>query len=418
MNDPCQLVPKPKSPLTRRLGGLLLATLTVSLVPMLYGAGLTISGVPSALACSAGSAPVPTDGVSAFHVLRGEAVEQLAVANDGFFVIDVTGVFASPEDLRASIVVGVSNAAGEPVAGSLHTFSSTTGLYWLADTTLVDGTYTATVSAPSRPELAAESVQLAAKGTPSKLELPSLEPRKWLDVHQLTGGRSLTCNAPGGCGPLQFGELEESSPGLDLRVFPSTPLNGQVYWVVDVESADSSDAQIYWSGESLFTRNGDETGVEFHFAKTLPEYCAVVTVRDLRNDQRLTSAPICWKPGPAQVDDRTDIIAGCPEAPSPALRAVWCRHHADLNQCRGVTGDVIPGTAGTAGTAEGGDNPALPANAGAAGVPHTGAIAEGDGARDEASSACGVGHSRGASSLGGAGLVALAALVIRRRRRP
>jgi len=42
---------------------------------------------------------------------------------------------------------------------------------------------------------------------------------------------------------LRFGDLEETSPGVDLRVLPSAPINGRLYWEIDVESADAADAE-------------------------------------------------------------------------------------------------------------------------------------------------------------------------------
>ena len=388
----------------------LLAGFTWVMVPALYGADLAI-GVRSALACQ----PQPP-GITAVRVVNGESTRPLAVANDGFFMIAVTGTFGEPAGALTQLAVEVTNSAGEVVSGSLH------GLSWVADAPLAEGPYTAKVTvstpAPGHPQPIEITQALEVQGARSELALARIEPIEWLEFHSLTGGTQLSCQAPGSCGPIQFGELEESSFGVRVRV-TAPAINGQVYWEARVQQAGGGDAAplVLFTGEG----GGNEVISELRFSQPLAEYCVELKMTDHRNGSELTLPKTCWKPESPIVVDETDIVSSCPQSPSPALLPSWCKNRKNEPACAGVassgqggsTGSAgTPGTTGTAGTA-GTAGPPETAGTAAGSPPLTGAQPGADVSR----SACSVGHSRRASGFGAIALLACTAFALRRRSR-
>lgn len=409
----------------------LLAGSTVALIPALYGAGLAI-GVPSALACTP-----QRPGITDVRLLNAEGTRPLAVANDGFFIIAVTGTFGEPAGALTQLSVEVTNAAGEVVSGSLRAVPGY--MSWAAASPLADGAYTAKVTvstpAPGVPQPIEITQALDVRGAPSALSLASIEPSQWNEFHSLTGGTQLSCQVPGNCGPIQFGELEESTPGVWVRV-TAPAINGQVYWEARVQPVGGGDAAplVLFTGEGGAT----EAIADLRFSQPLAEYCVELKMIDRRTGSELTSPSMCWKPESPTLVDETGVVSSCPQSPSPALLPWWCKNRPNAPACAGVVPPNLGGSAGSAGMA---GNSAVSATAGSAGTAGTAAASgtagtpgtvgiagfggssagspppAGAQADDDASSsACSVGHARGRWSIELGTLLALAALAVRRQR--
>lgn len=353
---------------SRRAASLVIGLAITTAAFMQRGAFSSV-GIRDALACSGagpGGTQPPQPGVTSFGVPTPEGSTELGIANDGFFVIEVAGFFTVPADQLTAISVQVSDAVGAAVSGSLHRFPSRPGLFWLADAPLVDGAYTAMVSAPAKPSLPAVTVKLTALGAPTPLALGTVEPTEWFEYHRFTGGTQVTCQTGNGspCGAaLTFGEVEETTPAVDLRV-TAPPINGQVAWQASLHREDG-ELMLDWPPQGPILRAGDKVGGRLEYAKKLPEYCVTLKMVDQRTDQALTSPPLCWKSGKATAIDAAGGLASCIEPPSPALFAPWCRAHPSHPRCNDV---VIPGTAGAANTGEGVSGAGNTSNAGSAGA--------------------------------------------------
>ena len=391
--------------------GLRLAGLTVAMVSAVYGADLAV-GVPSAFAC----AP-PQNGFTAVRILNAEASQPLAVANDGFFAIAVNGNFGEPAGALTQLVVVVTNADGGVVSGSLHTLPERTQVYWVADAPLADGAYTAVVSAPGNAPPIEIRQPLAVHGAPSPLALAHIEPSEWLEFRSLTGGTRLSCSPAGSCGPIEFGELVESSPGVRVRV-TAPPINGQVYWEVRLQPVGGSDPPQ----RGVFTGEGaaQEFISEVRFPQRLAEYCVELKMIDWRDNGELLSPQICWKPESSAIVDETAIVSSCPQSPSPALLPWWCKNRKNEPACAGVVSPDQGGGAGSAGAPSNLGSAGSASSSGAAGAagsianppPPSGAAPDDDGS----SSACSMGRpARSASGVGTVALLAFAALGRRRR---
>src|SRR6187431_2662656 len=149
--------------IVNRGGALRLALLAALLVPFANLGGLYRVGLPSALACSAGAGPAP--GVTSFYAFGARESNEMAVANDGLFAIEVVGRADSAEATLAAINVRVTNSAGDAIDGTLKNFASRpSALFWTANAPLPDATYTAIVSARSNADLVPLELQLHAKG--------------------------------------------------------------------------------------------------------------------------------------------------------------------------------------------------------------------------------------------------------------
>lgn len=382
-----------------------------TIVGWVAGVSLTaaaLSQAPRAHACTPKMEP-PKNGIESFTVASGEA--ELAVANDGFFVIQTDGRYLPADSALKSLAVQVKASNGDVIPGSLHAIRARPEvLYWLADAPLPEASYEASVSAPSKPNLPAVTAQLRAKGERALLSLPEIRPREWLELHDLSGGKQLTCQAIGTCGSITFGEEVVITPGVDVGI-EAQALNGSVYWDVTVDIVHPPPDATYSLPYANILRSGSEGGGELRLLDQdeHDQACLVTTVVDLRDDTVLKSAPRCWPRQAGRIVDNTGIIAGCPLSPSPALDEIWCAHH--------------PGAcAGSAGAGGSIGNPLDPEQGGSAGgagsagdSPRAGA-APSDRSDDSSSSACAVGYSRRTSGLGVAALLGLSAFWLRRRR--
>jgi len=406
--------------IVNRGGALRLALLAALLVPFANLGGLYRVGLPSALACSAGAGPAP--GVTSFYAFGARESNEMAVANDGFFAIEVVGRADSAEATLAAINVRVTNSAGDAIDGTLKNFASRpSALFWTANAPLPDATYTAIVSARSNADLVPLELQLHAKGERAPLAPATISPREWLRFRELTGGKRVICASVGHCGMSSMGEIEEATLAVDLDMtLPA--LNGQVFWEVTVDYVGAADT-AHSTPYALLSRSGEVRGGELRFPKGQTQFCLQVTTRDLRDAKDLQSSPVCWHPDTVREIDETDVVGECLEPPSPALTARWCQRHPEsklvecvaLRDSGGIGGGGATGGGATGGT--GASEP--PAPQVSAGGPATTAnpMFSDDGTADSASSACSIGHSSRAAAAGTAWLFALAAALGLRRRK-
>ena len=318
----------------------------------------------------------------------------------------------------------MSDAANVAVNGTLRPLDRDL-VSWTANETLAAGPYHATISAPSNPKLAPMELDLRSGGPRERVRAPQLVVDDWFTQRALAEGPTATCTDQGSCGGglRWFREREASFRAVEVTV-RVPDLASAVYWemsIYPIHGKGEFQELFEEPGPSVLFFPGQVQHQRLVFAADLEEYCVVVHTLDRRDGANSDSPPQCWKAQPAvRVDEdqeTLDQLRQCAAPPSPALTARWCALQPDptrLPECQEPTDENSAGSAGSGGDAAGsagdaGRSEEPPASGGAR--PDLGDDTGGE----KSSSACSVGHSRGASGLVAAALMALAALGLRRR---
>lgn len=396
-------------------------------------------GVPLAEACS-GSGPGPEPRWLNLSVADSYPLTQVAIATDGFVLLD--GTFNRGEEQQELQLpwVRVTNDAGDEVPGQLQVLRSEPHgdyiqayLSWHSDQALPIGTVLQ-LSSADNPNSAGEggssnatqdfgSITLEVVEEPTPLPTATVTLGAWLDVRHGVGDL-VDCVSWNSCGnsTLQVPTREIRLPGVSVT-WKLPGFSSMVAWEVRAEPSDPQNGvETGFSRSEVVGRKGAKAETvevgPVTFADDASDYCVVVVVKDLRTGDESRSEPVCEAPGDAEYERADHELGLCEEPPTPESVPLWCLNHRFDEHCPDYPGEPGEGTGDHASGAQGGQ----PADAGG----RTSSATQGgqptdtdeptDASRESASGGCQVTPAASGFGLAAAALGALLSFIARRRR--
>jgi hypothetical protein len=251
----------------------------------------------------------------------------LDLATDGFFVLETWGFDASR--LSMTTMVTVTAEDGAVVPGKLRVFEGTQSYVgWEADSALSVGTKLTIVVEGATVEgfvVAPDRVEAIVSGEPAMLDAGSLAFSSWLDFRHGVGPYVDCAPADGPCSSsFQAPTSEVSLPAASSAWSAAEPAIGFTLWEVKVEAEAPEAGVASGSTQLVFEPSAEplSTGM-LVFAKAATEFCARVSVKDLRSGTSVT-ARHCEERGAATETYRDFLLGGCTTLPSPELTEAWC----------------------------------------------------------------------------------------------
>jgi hypothetical protein len=174
---------------------------------------------------------------------------------------------------------------------------------------------------------------LEVVSAPAKLEAGEPSIGEWVDYGHGVGPLVTCQTVRGACsgpGTAQVPSAEQLLRGAYYSWDPAEPVRGFVAWEIEVErkTAPAAEEALETPGPTLFL--GAPSARQYlgllPFAGTTKDYCATVTVRDLRSDEQVTTE-LCAEPGKSAETVRDYGLSQCDSPPSEALTEAWCTSH-------------------------------------------------------------------------------------------
>jgi MYXO-CTERM domain-containing protein len=307
--------------------------------------------------------PEPT----AEGVLAVGTREHVIVGPDGFFTLSAHARNVMPNAAFEAIEVEVTDMHGDRIPGStklLHQEFTPNYAWvrvmagWETSEPLEPGTTLLARMRSTNSEYTAESqTALTVSSERAVPTLPNLRFENWADVVHGTGPE-LTCRGTT-CGTTQFRQNRERVVSVSLRDDEPGLSRPVVAWEISVQAIDGKGSFAEPIPPArIVSEDGTEPAYilfETMFRELLHEYCVLLTLRDLRTDQRLTST-LCSAPQLPLTQRNADAVGFCDEAP-PGFESRWCDRNPNDAACATHVADDLPpplGVAGAGNTADSG----------------------------------------------------------------
>jgi hypothetical protein len=296
-------------------------------VPLAYFSSFAAEGGPPMAEGCSGSGPY---GVVAS--LDGPT-SQLKVGRDGFFAFWAFAPGLGRTEVLAAIDAEVHDAADELVPGELTVLGEMGelnarrfALGWQADEPLVAGdTLDVRVTTTAANSETANRATLGVVDETAELALPPIRFHDWKVVMHDTGETRTCSNALTGCGPVAFGgateEWQESRLAADA--LPAAPvISAWEYTATEVPGKGTLVAALANQIALTSSSAPSYVSLDAKFRDVLEEYCLLVTMRDLRTDEKL-SQEICASPERPLARENRDRVQACTSV-EPEFLTRWC----------------------------------------------------------------------------------------------
>lgn len=333
------------------LAGYRVLSLALPLVPAFFVMEhVGPEGFPEAQGCSGGANVAPPQRLT---IHSGESAEPVPVATDSFFLMDHQ-FFAAVDPSNISVVV--TTLEGDVVEGSVRIVGSQVGLprfSWSASTPVPLGTkLKASVHAVGFP--ASDEAMLEVVGPPAELSAGQLSVASWFELgHGVGPDVSCETTTPVYCSySLILPGAEEVLHAARYTWTPPADINGFVAWHVSVDRSVEATSELTQPVPASYTgpsASALELG-QLAFPMGSQQYCAKVTVTDLRTEDSVTTE-LCGQPGDSTGLERDYPLDLCSKPPSAALTEAWCKSHpsSTLAECKPLETDddgFVPGSVG------------------------------------------------------------------------
>lgn len=289
----------------------------------------------------------------------------------------------------------VTDAEGTPIPGKLGLHKirrQAVVLTWRADAELAAGStlHSTLVLGPEDWQTRQQTLTVANTG--KALELPQIQSDSWVTETRTHGDR-ISCSTEAECS-IPFGSEEVTALAWRLG-WTAPPIAPWTFEMVMTKGRTLQSLGPEWVGHRTWSSGSMSLQLE-----PADEYCFQVVGTDFSTGNTVTSAETCSAAGSPEAEvfpELTQLLA-CDSPPSHAgLRARWCEHNPEHEDCSGSEGDTAGGAGSSGGSASGGNG------GGSAGSPDTGNISAGGSAGSPAASVTGTGGSPDATDAGGSG---------------